>query len=237
MMNAGRIDRLVRADRIEQLLEEVLSNGRRLPLAARAVLHEAGSLEMASVGLALQRLVELTYTPRAVSVSLAERLAAGLEDFEQDSSGEIEDEGARLVARAIATCALDDLAGQAAGTGVELSAALRSARDAGVRGLGRALFEAQSVHAAHHPRRVGLVGTAIISCLVAWQLAGRAALTAELQHMARVDLLFRAIQTLNLGADRDCAGVLAICSLQCAPSFTHAAPIKFAARQDRPAAA
>ncbi len=237
MMNASRIDRLVRADRLEQLLEEVLSNGRRLPLAARAVLHDGPALEMAAIGLALQRLVELTYTPQALSVSLAERLAALLGEDQNDEPVNAAAGGARLVARAIATCAIDDLARQAAGTGVELSATLRAARETGVRMLGRAVFEAQALTAARDARREGLVGSGLVSCLVAWQLAARASLTAELQCMARVDSLFRAIQTLNLGSDRDCAGVLAICSLECAAVVAPAAPMKFAARQARPAAA
>jgi hypothetical protein len=240
MMNASRIDRLVRGDRLEQLLEEVLSNGRRLPLAARAVLHEPRALELASIGLALQRLVELTYTPQAGAVALAERLATGLHAAaaidaaaERDSSSGLVAGGA-LVARAIATCALDDLARQAEATGVELSASLRVARQESARASGAALFEAQSNHAAHYPRQRGLVSSPLISCILAWQLCGRTRLSAELQAFARADLLHRAIHDLRLGADRDCAGVLAIAGIEAIAPSTTAMPLATASATARP---
>ncbi|MBL0870878.1 MAG: hypothetical protein IBJ18_09915 [Phycisphaerales bacterium] len=231
MIHASRIDRLVRAGRFEQLLDEVLTNGRRLPIAARAMLlddgarescesSEAGScvsaavslgvLEQASMGLALQRLVELTYVPHPLALGLARRLVAGLSHRGRDGGGL---KGGALAARVMAVAGLVDLVDQCVQTrevsgmeplGVEIDALIDE--------LGCELSHAaaQSV-ATRGARGEGLVCASTLStCLIVWQLRPRATLCASLQRFVNVAAILRAPERLGLWRDGDCAAVLAL---------------------------
>lgn len=234
MIHASRIDRLVRAGRFEQLLDEVLTNGRRLPIAARAMLLDEpsvgaggsgdsrdesacvsaavslGVLEQASLGLALQRLVELTYVPHPLALGLARRLVAGLSHRGRDGEALM---GGGLAARVMAVAGLVDLVDQCVQTrevsgmeplGVEIDALIDE--------LGCELSHAaaQSV-ATRGARGEGLVcGCALSTCLIVWQLRPRATLCASLQRFVNVAAILRTPQRLGLWRDGDCAAVLAL---------------------------
>ena len=239
VIHASRIDRLVRAGRFEQLLDEVLTNGRRLPIAARAMLLEGGEsesrelaesgscvsgevslgvLEQASMGLALQRLVELTYVPHPLAVGLARRLLAGLSHRRRGGStasgGALT--GGALAARVMAIAGLVDLVDQCVHTreaaGIDSLGAGGAGVDALIDELGCELSHAvaQSV-ATRGARGEGLIRSdALSTCLVVWQLRPRAALCASLQRFVNVAAILRVPQRLGLWRDGDCAAVLAL---------------------------
>jgi hypothetical protein len=80
MLTSNRIDRLVATGDFDRLLAHVLGNGRATPLAVRLRLSEASTLPAAALGLALQRLVELTFVPGEET----ELLVASLLDRQAD---------------------------------------------------------------------------------------------------------------------------------------------------------
>lgn len=216
------------------MLDEVLTNGRRLPIAARAMLLDEpsvgaggsgdsrdesacvsaavslGVLEQASLGLALQRLVELTYVPHPLALGLARRLVAGLSHRGRDGEALM---GGGLAARVMAVAGLVDLVDQCVQTrevsgmeplGVEIDALIDE--------LGCELSHAaaQSV-ATRGARGEGLVcGCALSTCLIVWQLRPRATLCASLQRFVNVAAILRTPQRLGLWRDGDCAAVLAL---------------------------
>lgn len=63
MLTTNRIDRMVSGGDFDRLLNDILSNGRGTPIAVKLRLSEAETLPAAAMGLALQRLVELTFVP------------------------------------------------------------------------------------------------------------------------------------------------------------------------------
>lgn len=80
MLTTNRIDRLVSGGDYDRLLSDVLHNGRATPLAIRLRLSEAATLPAAALGLALQRLIELTF----VLGEESELLVAALLDRQAD---------------------------------------------------------------------------------------------------------------------------------------------------------
>lgn len=80
MLTTNRIDRLVSGGDYDRLMADVLNNGRTIPLAVKLRLSEESTLPAAALGLALQRLVELTFVPGEES----ELLVAALLDRQTD---------------------------------------------------------------------------------------------------------------------------------------------------------
>jgi hypothetical protein len=74
MISLPRIARLAEAREFDRLLDEVVRNGRPLPLAIRLRLSDPEALPAAAVGFALQRVVQLTYKPTPLSAMLARML-------------------------------------------------------------------------------------------------------------------------------------------------------------------
>lgn len=74
MISVTRIQKLAEAEKFEQLLREVLLNGREPALPLRVQLSADGGLKTAALGMALQRVIELQ---RGMS-TIAARLAAML---------------------------------------------------------------------------------------------------------------------------------------------------------------
>lgn len=74
MLSQFRVARLASAEEFDRLLNEVLMNGRPLPLSARLRLSAPGCLAASALGLALARLSELTWRPEPPAAELAERL-------------------------------------------------------------------------------------------------------------------------------------------------------------------
>ncbi len=76
MLNLPRLARLAVAGDFERILEEVTRNGKPLPLPVRLRLSESRGLPAAALGLALQRVTQLTYRPTPVAISLARGIVA-----------------------------------------------------------------------------------------------------------------------------------------------------------------
>lgn len=74
MLSQFRVARLASAEEFDRLLNEVLMNGRPVPLSARLRLSAPGSLAPSALGLALARLSELTWRPEPPAADLAEAL-------------------------------------------------------------------------------------------------------------------------------------------------------------------
>lgn len=74
MISLPRLARLAESREFDRLLDEVIRNGRPLPLAIRLRLCDPEALPAAAVGLALQRVVQLTYKPTPLSAMLARML-------------------------------------------------------------------------------------------------------------------------------------------------------------------
>jgi len=74
MISTAQIQRMVQTGAFSRLVERILANGRCQSGPARRRLAEPSSAAAAGIGLALQRLCELTYGPSEAAAGLAERL-------------------------------------------------------------------------------------------------------------------------------------------------------------------
>ncbi len=74
MMTPRRISKLIQLGDADALLDEVLANGRPLPIAARLRLGEPGSIEAAALAFGLQRSIELSGWTGTPSLEALDRL-------------------------------------------------------------------------------------------------------------------------------------------------------------------
>lgn len=74
MISQVQIQRMVETGAWGRLVQRILANGRCRSAAARRRLSEPGPAMVAGIGLALQRLCELTYGPSDIADGLAQRL-------------------------------------------------------------------------------------------------------------------------------------------------------------------
>jgi hypothetical protein len=74
MISTAQIQRMVQTGAFSRLVERILANGRCQSDPARRRLAEPSAAAAAGIGLALQRLCELTYGPSEAAAGLAERL-------------------------------------------------------------------------------------------------------------------------------------------------------------------
>ncbi|TVQ58959.1 MAG: hypothetical protein EA379_12315 [Phycisphaerales bacterium] len=188
MVTPSRLVALAKAGAHERLLDEVLANGRPLPLAARMRLCDAHSLPAASIGLGLQRVLELIPTPGAHARAL---LGALLEERRTDGSF------GGVGATAIALAAL--LAWDRAAPG---SPAVERAID----GALHALFAAQDRSWSSPARGAapGMVGDAMDSAIALWQLAHE----ERFAEAVRLRDLFDAMRGAEAQRESACAEVL-----------------------------
>lgn len=75
MISQNQILRLVEAHEYRQLVDRILTNGRCRSQLARGMLNRPEAVPASALGLALQRLAELTYRPSELAEILARRLA------------------------------------------------------------------------------------------------------------------------------------------------------------------
>lgn len=204
MVNAARIDRMLRSARHEQLLDEVLSNGRRLPLAARAILAQDGVVELAAHALALQRLVELTYSIPPGSLQLAQHLTQHLTQFTHA------DRPTHAIAAVLAVASLYDLASQALSTGTAPPPWLADALDRLYPQVAYDLFDLSMQTATRNPHLRGLIDTPLTSALLLWQIHPRPGLAAALQPVFNTADLAHAAVRLHLWRDHDAGRILAL---------------------------
>ncbi|HBS29326.1 MAG TPA: hypothetical protein DEB06_07715 [Phycisphaerales bacterium] len=169
MINMPRLVRLACDGHFDAMLGEVVRNGRPLPLSVRLRLSQPDSLAPAALGLALQRVLELTYRPTDTSVSLLrELLARALPD---GSFGSVSATAIALAALLGFEHQVNSLPGARTGDGSRyIDPALRATLQRAIAdALGRlgaqwALGERTDGHAA-------LLGDDIDTAVVLWQLA------------------------------------------------------------------
>lgn len=191
MISIPKIIRLVAAGQDERLLDEVVRNGRSMPLAVRMRLSEPGVLPAAAAGLALQRVCELTYRPTEASIALMRRV------LDRQQLGAAEGSFGSVAGTAIALAGLlgvvhqfDALPGSASPRFIDeqLESAVRSALEPAIESLARAqergLFEGGA----------GLIGDGIDSAIVVWQLGFEPRFTSAI----RFEALLEAIDTRGL---------------------------------------
>ncbi len=136
MINLPRMLRLVRAGEFDRLLNDSLRSNRLVPLRVRLRLSEPESLPAAAIGIALQRVVDLTYKPTEITAALLESLLT-----RQRADGTFGNTGATVVAAAALGAVarqLDSLAGLRAGRESmpeELSRQLHAALDRAAQAL------------------------------------------------------------------------------------------------------
>lgn len=186
MVTPHRLVSLANAGHFERLIEEVLENGRPLPLRARLRLTEPESLAGSALGLALQRLVELLRAPDERVRRLLDNL---LERQREDGSF------GPVAPTCIALGAL--LAWERAGWSDErLPAAIeRSAH---------ALFAAQERSWSERGGAQGLLGDALDSAVALWQLGHE----RRFREAVRVNDLLDALDACAARSDGACAEVL-----------------------------
>lgn len=74
MLNRIRIEQLIRMEQDDRLLDELLANGRNVPLPLRLRLTDPAGRRAAALGLALQRLSELTHGSAKACATVASAL-------------------------------------------------------------------------------------------------------------------------------------------------------------------
>ena len=74
MISRIQIQRMIQIGAWSRLVDRILANGRCRSLPARRRLSEEGTAAVAGLGLALQRLCEITYGPSTLAARLAQRL-------------------------------------------------------------------------------------------------------------------------------------------------------------------
>jgi hypothetical protein len=99
MLSVPTMTRNVQAKHFRLLLDRVMGNGRRFPAAA-AALARPDRIEVAAVGLALQRALELTYAVDSTAWELARRLIAKQREDGAFGSGSVVETS--VAARALA---------------------------------------------------------------------------------------------------------------------------------------
>lgn len=172
MISLPRLARLAEAREFDRLLDEVARNGRPLPLPVRLRLSQPDSLPAAATGLALQRVVQLTYRPSALIALLARTLL----DLQQDD-GSFGSTGATAIAVASLLALADQVRSIPAAwarledrSGSARSATREELEHAALRAM-HALFEAQErTIGALIDGQTGLIGDKLDSAIVLWQL-------------------------------------------------------------------
>jgi len=102
MLRVSNIMQLLRAEQFSLVVDRILSNGRCRSRAVRQMLREASFAETAATGLALQRVLELTYGPTAEADDLVHRLlrSQAADGLFGHATGDID--GSRLAGAAVA---------------------------------------------------------------------------------------------------------------------------------------
>jgi len=199
MISLSKIERWTNAERFEDLLDAVLSNGRPLPLALRLRLEQADGSRLSSAGLGLQRAVELSYFPAPAAIQLGRVIAEAL--VLNPARGEIP-----IAASAVAAAALVDLVAQCEACQMALSPELEHLIEDALAVFGRRLFEAQTTSAGGASE--GLIGDEIDTAVVLWQSATRPGLCSVVGAFARLDLAERAVQRAGLWRRAETAPIL-----------------------------
>ncbi len=197
MISLPKLVRLVAASEHGRMLEEVVRNGRPLPLRVRLRLEDAETLPAAALGLALQRVTELTYRPTDTSLSL---LFGLLELARPDGAfGSI---AATAVALAAMHSTLDQLGSLPRGAegrfmAPELESRCRWAAVSALHSLAQAQ-RCADLDDSSEPIADGLIGDEIDSTITLWQLG----FDARFAGAVRYEALLAAVEDRGLRHDR-----------------------------------
>ncbi|MEC9374369.1 MAG: hypothetical protein VYC34_11025 [Planctomycetota bacterium] len=195
MISPNRLVRIAEQSDFDRLLVEVSRNGRPLPVGARLRLSEGASLAATALGLALQRILELSYAPSARTLTLADDLIA-----RQDSRGSFGCVASTSVAVAGLLAVRDRISFTVAPHAEALLERIDRAVDLALHHL----------HAARTSDLFGespaLIADPLDTAITLWQLEDRDEFTA----LFSLDSLEDALAESGALADRTCAAVLAL---------------------------
>lgn len=194
MLSVQRIERLAESGQFALLLEAVSRNGRWLPLPVRLRLSDEGSVELAALGLALQRCAELTHLTDPAMIELGDRLAERLADVTSPR--------ATPGAVAAAMGGLLALRSHAADCGTRLEAGLDLRIERALRQGAYSLFEAQS------SRATGLIGDTIDAAILLWHLAEPLGLREALSGSVRLEDFEHACRRCGVWRDANVQAVM-----------------------------
>jgi hypothetical protein len=141
MISQHQIVRLVEAREdaaAAQLIDRILANGRCRSTLARQTLTRSNALEVAALGLAIQRICEITYRPAPQSAALMARLLQLQRDDGTFRASPIGDDETILAATAVAIRALIAHQSQCAAFNMQLNAVVNHAIARGIDSLARA---------------------------------------------------------------------------------------------------
>jgi hypothetical protein len=171
MLSPATLERLIEHADWERLLGEVLRNGRPLPLEARMRLLDSDAAAPAALGLALQRMIELSYAPGARERRALERLLAMQRaDGGFGSPAATASAAAGLIA--FQEHAVAALGGAEEGFFRRLNARIEEALHALFAARERGLFDGSG--------EGGLIGDALDTALVLWRLDGASRFEARI---------------------------------------------------------
>ncbi|HVZ93642.1 MAG TPA: hypothetical protein VG797_03945 [Phycisphaerales bacterium] len=199
MINLPKIIRLSRAGDFDRVFEESLRSARPIPLPVRLRLSAPHSVAASAIGLALQRVVDLTYMPTDVTREL---LTALIDRQQPDGSfGTLGATAVAAAALAAVTRQVDSLSGLRAGQECMTAAERDQLRAAAVAAC-EALASACTLFGGRIGARLGM--DPIDAAIVLWQAAPSPRLAAA----ADVDRLLESAERAGLFHDRSAAPLL-----------------------------
>ena len=138
MISQHLIVRLIEAREYRQLIDRILANGRcRSPLAKRTLMRPEAA-EVAAIGLAIQRICEITYRPAPQAAALVERLLQLQREDGKFNAATGADHEVILAATAVAIRALISYQDQGSALGLSGDSRVHHANARGVAALERA---------------------------------------------------------------------------------------------------
>lgn len=198
MISLPKLVRMASEGEHARMLDEVVRNGRPLPLAIRLRLEEGQTLPAAALGLALTRVTELTYRPSDVACTLA----AMLIDCRRDD-GSFGSVAATAIAAAALLAVADQIdalpGGRASGVyiDIELERRIRHAAESAL----YALAQAQRTDEAAGD---GLIGDEIDSAIALWRLG----FDTRFASAVRYEALLGAVEDRGLRHERATAPLI-----------------------------
>lgn len=183
MISQHQIVRLIESREVAaatQLIERILANGRCRSALARRMLARPGAVEPAALGLAIQRICEMTYRPAPNSALLVSRLLELQSPNGTFGSASLGDNDAFLAASAVAIRALVAYRSQCAAFQTQSNARVNFAIAQGIDAL------------AHHAAdclRDQIILAPVAWAIVLWQLGDVVEFRARVRTDAMLDLL------------------------------------------------
>lgn len=204
MISVARIERWAERGQFQALLDGVIQNGRAVPLAVRLRLSEPRTLEVAALGLGLQRVLELSYSPVPAAMLIGRQLAERLAGLSGEAMEDRPGPGA-IAAGVVGLAGLRDQLRLFGHPGLERLEGLIE------RALGEAnhaMLEAAARSDLSAATR-GLVGDGVESAVVLWQAALCGA-EAGVPLVVDLEALRRALVRTGAWKSGECVAVLAL---------------------------